>query len=103
MRLPRRGLRLPPPRSTPSPHTGTSLGDAAADGGWSHPLHTVTPGVPGDSGPGFLPADGKEVGTLSTLGLAPLPASDNIGDLAKELAFAKAYSGMPGLSLVKGT
>ena len=30
-----------------SPHTGISLGDDAADGGWSHPLYTVTPGHPG--------------------------------------------------------
>ena len=56
------------------PHTGISLGDDAADGGWSHPLYTVTPGIPGDSGSAFLSADGKAIGTLSTLGLAPLPA-----------------------------
>jgi hypothetical protein len=86
-----------------SPHTGVSLGDDAADGGWSHPLYTVSPGIPGDSGSGFLSADGKAIGTLSTLGLAPLPASNNIGDLAKELAFAQAHSGISGLSLVKGT
>ncbi len=86
-----------------SPHTGISLGDDAADGGWSHPLYTVSPGVPGDSGSGFLSGGGKAVGTLSTLGLAPLPASNNIGDLAKELAFAQAHSGIAGLRLVKGT
>ena len=86
-----------------SPHTGVSLGDDAADGGWSHPLYTVTPGVPGDSGSGFLSAGGKAVGTLSTLGLAPLPASNNIGDLAKELAFAQQHSGFAGLQLVEGT
>ena len=86
-----------------SPHTGVSLGDDAADGGWSHPLYTVTPGVPGDSGSGFLSAGGKAVGTLSTLGLAPLPASNNIGDLARELAFAQQHSGLSGLRLVEGT
>lgn len=86
-----------------SPHTGISLGDQAADGGWSHPLYTVTPGVPGDSGSGFMTAGGKAVGVLSTLGLAPLPASNNIGDLAKELAFAQAHSGISGLQLVDGT
>ena len=85
------------------PHTGVSLGDDAADGGWSHPLYTVTPGIPGDSGSGFMSADGKAVGVLSTLGLAPLPASNNIGDLARELAFAQANSGIGGLQLVKGT
>ena len=86
-----------------SPHTGVSLGDDAADGGWSHPLYTVTPGIPGDSGSGFLSAGGRAVGTLSTLGLAPLPASNNIGDLARELAFAQQHSGLSGLQLVKGT
>jgi hypothetical protein len=86
-----------------SPHTGISLGDDAADGGWSHPLYTVTPGIPGDSGSGFLSAGGKAVGVLSTLGLAPLPASNNIGDLAKELAFAQAHSGFSGLKLENGT
>jgi hypothetical protein len=86
-----------------SPHTGISLGDQAADGGWSHPLYTVSPGIPGDSGSGFLSADGSAVGVLSTIGLAPLPASNNIGDLAKELAFAKAHSGLSGLRLVNGT
>lgn len=86
-----------------SPKTGISLGDAAADGGWSHPLYTATPGVPGDSGSAFVSAGGLAVGTLSTLGLAPLPASNNIGDLAKELAFAQAHSGISGLQLVNGT
>ena len=86
-----------------SPHQGVSLGDDPADGGWSHPLYTATPGVPGDSGSAFLSAGGKAIGTLSTLGLAPLPASNNIGDLAKELAFAQAHSGIAGLQLVKGT
>ncbi|WP_445258227.1 hypothetical protein [Nocardioides aurantiacus] len=86
-----------------SPKTGVSLGDDAADGGWSHPLYTVTPGVPGDSGSAFLSQDGRAVGTLSTLGLAPLPASNNIGDLARELAFAQQHSGLAGLALANGT
>ena len=86
-----------------SPHTGISLGDDAADGGWSHPLYTVSPGIPGDSGSAFVSADGKAIGVLSTLGLAPLPLSNNIGDLGKELAFAQQHSGIAGLQLVNGT
>jgi hypothetical protein len=86
-----------------SPHTGISLGDDTADGGWSHPLYTVSPGIPGDSGSGFMTQGGKAIGVLSTLGLAPLPASNNIGDLAQELAFAQAHSGIAGLQLVHGT
>ncbi len=86
-----------------SPKQGISLGDDAADQGWSHLLYTVTPGVPGDSGSAFLSADGKAVGTLSTLGLTPFPLSNNIGDLAQELAFAQQHSGIPGLKLALGT
>jgi hypothetical protein len=63
----------------------------------------VSPGIPGDSGSGFVSADGKAIGVLSTLGLAPLPLSNNIGDLDKELGFAQAHSGIAGLALVPGT
>ena len=86
-----------------SPHTGASLGDAAADGGWSHPVYTVTPGIPGDSGSGFLSADGTALGVLSTVALAPLAGSNGLGDLGKELAYAQAHSGIGGLALVRGT
>ena len=84
-----------------SPKHGTSLGSQA--NGWSHPVYTVTPGVPGDSGSGFMSAGGKAVGTLSTLAIAPLPASNGVGDLAKELAYAQNHSGISGLRLVHGT
>jgi hypothetical protein len=84
-----------------SPHVGVSLGD---DGnGWTHALYSVTPGVPGDSGSAFVDANGKAIGVLSTIGLAPLPASNNIGDVNKELNYAQAHSGISGLSLVNGT
>lgn len=86
-----------------APKTGVSLGDDAADRGWSHPLYTLTPGVPGDSGSAFVDARGRAIGTLSTLGLAPLPASNNIGDLARELEYARAHAGIRGLRLVRGT
>lgn len=86
-----------------SPKTGISLGQDAAEAGWTHPLYTVTPGVPGDSGSAFLDADGAAVGTLSTLGLAPLPLSNNIGDFAHELAYAQQHSGIAGLELAEGT
>jgi hypothetical protein len=86
-----------------SPKIGAGVGDDAADGGWSHPVYTVTPGIPGDSGSGFMDAHGRALGVLSTVALAPLPASNGVGDLAKELAFAKAHSGISGLRLVEGT
>jgi len=57
-----------------SPKRGVSLGDGA--GGWTHTVYTVTPGIPGDSGSGFLNASGQAIGILSTLELAPTPAAN---------------------------
>ncbi len=84
-----------------SPKTGTSLGTSG--GGWTHPVYTVTPGIPGDSGSAFLDGQGRALGTLSTVQLAPLAGSNGVGDLNKELAFAQANSGIAGLALVPGT
>jgi hypothetical protein len=84
-----------------SPKTGASLG--AEGGGWSHPVYTVSPGVPGDSGSAFLDAEGNALGTLSTLALAPLAGSNGVGDLERELAYAQQHSGLAGLELVPGT
>ena len=84
-----------------SPKTGVSTGD---DGnGWSHNVYTVSPGIPGDSGSGFLDSDGRALGVLSTIAIAPTPGENGVGDLGRELAFAQQYSGIPGLRLVKGT
>ncbi len=86
---------------TLSPKQGTSLGTSG--GGWTHPVYTVSPGVPGDSGSAFLDAEGNALGTLSTLAIAPLAGSNGVGDLNHELTFAKAHSGISGLALVPGT
>ncbi len=71
-------------------------------GGWSYTGYTVTPGIPGDSGSAFLNDKGQALGVLSTLGLAPLPASNNFGDIGKELAYARSH-GFAGLQLENGT
>ena len=84
-----------------SPKQGTSLGSEG--GGWTHPVYTVSPGVPGDSGSAFLDENGNAVGTLSTLAIAPFPASNGVSDLSNELSFAQANSGLSGLRLVLGT
>ncbi|TIC84536.1 hypothetical protein E8D37_05185 [Nocardioides sp. GY 10127] len=84
-----------------SPKVGTVL--ASTDGGWSHTVYTVTPGIPGDSGSGFLDADGAALGTLSTVALAPLAGSNGIGNLSHELAYARQHAGIAGLALVPGT
>ena len=83
-----------------SPTRGISLGDSA--GGWTTDVYTVTPGIPGDSGSGFLDSSGKAFGVLSTVQLAPLAGANGVGNLAKEIAYAQTH-GVSGLSLVPGT
>jgi hypothetical protein len=83
-----------------SPKEGYSLGDAGS--GWSHSVYTITPGIPGDSGSAFLNGQGQALGILSTVAIAPLPASNGVGDLAKELAYLSSTGGF-SVSLAKGT
>lgn len=71
-------------------------------GGWSYTLYTLTPGIPGDSGSAFLNAKGEALGILSTVAIAPLAASNGVGDLGREIAYARAH-GFPDLTLVAGT
>jgi hypothetical protein len=83
-----------------SPKKGKSLGD---DGnGWTHLVVTVSPGIPGDSGSGFLDATGKAFGVLSTLQIAPAAGSNGVSDLAKMLAYMRAHGG-PDVSVAQGT
>ncbi|MCX6462017.1 MAG: serine protease [Pseudonocardiales bacterium] len=84
-----------------SPKVGVSAGDAGS--GFSHEVYTLSPGIPGDSGSGFLDADGEAVGVLSTLNLAPLPVSNGVSDLALALAYANAHGGLGDIELVNGT
>jgi hypothetical protein len=71
--------------------------------GWSRTVYTVTPGIPGDSGSGFLDADGAAIGTLSTLAIAPTPLSNGIGDLERELRYANDHGGLGAIALENGT
>lgn len=71
-----------------SPKTGTSLGTTG--GGWTHPVYTVTPGIPGDSGSAMLDSQGRAAGVLSTLALLPTPLSNNFSDLNLGLQYAAA-------------
>lgn len=91
------GLRLG--ISLLSPKTGLSLGTTAD--GWTHPTYTVTPGIPGDSGSGLLDAEGRAVGVLSTLALAPLAGSNNYSDLASALEYLRDHTDLD-VTLVEG-
>lgn len=84
-----------------SPKVGISAGDAG--NGRSHVVYTLSPGIPGDSGSAYLDARGAAVGQLSTLNLAPLPVSNGVGDIAKELAYANADGGLGDIELALGT
>jgi hypothetical protein len=84
-----------------SPKQGVSLG--TGQDGWAHPVYTATPGIPGDSGSAFLDVEGRAFGVLSTLSLAPLPASNGVIDLARSLEYAVRHSNIPGLHLALGT
>ena len=72
-----------------SPKTGISVGTNG--GGWNHPVYTVTPGIPGDSGSAFLDAQGRALGVLSTLALAPLAGSNGVSDVSRMVAFARTH------------
>ena len=83
-----------------SPKSGSVI--ERSPGGWSYTVYTETPGIPGDSGSAFLNASGQALGVLSTVAIAPLPASNGVGSIAKEFAYAKAH-GFKKLKLVNGT
>jgi hypothetical protein len=84
-----------------SPKQGTLIQNEG--GGWSHTVFTLTPGVPGDSGSGFLYGSGAAIGVLSTLQILPLAGTNGVGDLGKELAYLRANSSFAGMQLVPGT
>jgi hypothetical protein len=72
--------------------------------GWSHDVYTVTPGIPGDSGSGFMDANGGAIGVLSTVQLAPLALSNGVGNLPMELSYLHANAPeFSGVNVVPGT
>jgi hypothetical protein len=79
---------------------GRSLGDQ--DGGRIHRVLVTPPGIPGDSGSGFLDARGRAFGVLSTE-FFDRPRSNGVADLAYALAYVKRYSGLGTVTLVPGT
>jgi hypothetical protein len=83
-----------------SPKIGKSLG--AQGQGWTHLVYTASPGIPGDSGSGFMDDQGNAFGVLSTLQLAPVAASNGVSDLRKMLDYARTHGG-PDVTLAAGT
>ena len=92
-------LRPVPPLS---PKTGVSLGSDS--GGWQQTVYTLTPGIPGDSGSGFLNRSGQAFGILSTVQLLPLAGANGVGTLQLELDYMRAHvSSLAGVQLANGT
>ncbi len=87
--------------TTLSPKQGVVV--QGAGNGWSRTVYTVTPGIPGDSGSGFMSANGAAIGVLSTLAIAPVAASNGVGDLRSELNWLHANTSFGGVNLVNGT
>jgi hypothetical protein len=84
-----------------SPKQGVNLSDSG--GGREHEVATVSPGVPGDSGSGFLDSSGRAFGLLSTLNLEPAPGTNGVADLASALDYANSNGDLGKVSLVNGT
>ena len=70
--------------------------------GWYYEAYLVPPGVPGDSGGGYLDDQGRAFGVLVSVNTVP-PGSNTMIDLGRALAYAQAHSGIKGLELVPGT
>ena len=75
---------------------------STTSGGFGHEVYTASPGIPGDSGSGYLTGGGRAVGVLSTLNLAPLPVSNGMTNLAEALRYAASH-GFADLELEPGT
>ena len=84
-----------------SPKTGTSMGTAG--GGWTHPVYTVSPGIPGDSGSALLDSQGRAMGVLSTLAIAPFPGENNYSDLSRALSYMRDKTSLDAVQVVTGT
>ncbi len=83
-----------------APKQGTIVDQAG--GGWSRTVYMLTPGIPGDSGSGYMNASGQAIGVLSTLDAVP-PAANDIGDLGRELAYMRTHSKFGAVRLARGT
>lgn len=77
---------------------GTSLGQP--EGPRTHVVATVPPGVPGDSGSGYLDAEGKAFGVLSSL-MAPT-TTNGATDIAQALDYAADHAAIGRVSLIEG-
>lgn len=88
--------------SLASRQAAQTMGDSPETDGWAHVIIALSPGIPGDSGSGYVDEHGRALGTLSTLSVSTV-LSNVLGDLLHELTYARKHSGIRGLRLELGT
>lgn len=69
---------------------GRSLGQTG--NGWATVVYTLTPGIPGDSGSGYLDAHGRAFGVLSSVTIAPLTGSNTVTNLDMALDYLQRHT-----------
>jgi hypothetical protein len=79
----------------------TGVVEKATSGGWAYFVTMARPGIPGDSGSGYLDARGRALGQLSTISVGTDGLGNTIGNLSREIAYARRH-GVRGLSVVRG-
>ena len=85
-----------------SPKYGTAV--QTSGDGWTHTVYTATPGIPGDSGSAYLDGQGRALGVVSTVAIAPLAASNNVTDLSRAMAYMAAHEAdLADVVLAEGT
>ena len=82
---------------------GINLGNADPEG-LGYIVQTTTPGFPGDSGSGYLDADGQAFGVLSTeITLTTGEILNGVTDLAKAQVYAEDNADTGDITVVDGT
>ncbi|MBW3619759.1 MAG: serine protease [Actinobacteria bacterium] len=61
---------------------------------WAITVSTFTPGIPGDSGSGYLDHRGRAVGVLSSLAIHPRTGSNTLVNLAKALGYVERHTSL---------
>lgn len=74
------------------------------DSGRGHVVYTTTPGLPGDSGSGYVDGNGNAFGVLSTVfEVSPGVLGNGVTDLALALEYAVDNADLGPVALVEGT
>lgn len=79
----------------------TGVVTGSTSGGWAWFVDMVRPGVPGDSGSGYLDSSGRALGQLSTISVGTTGVGNTVGNLAREISYANSH-GMSGVAVAGG-